>query len=65
MIVLILLLFLVMTTELSDFVNKFGSLNLLQMYQLVGLLELNLIPIHWKDIKNGNTILIEFPKNHR
>ncbi|MBG7629177.1 MAG: histidine phosphatase family protein [Bacteroidetes bacterium] len=49
---------------ISDFVNKFGStrLNKVPTCAVIGI---KFNTNHWKDIKNGNTFLTEFPKHYK
>ncbi|WGH76775.1 histidine phosphatase family protein [Tenacibaculum tangerinum] len=49
---------------INSFVNKFGSKPIAHV-ATCGVVGIAFDTKHWKDIKKGNTILIEFPKNHR
>lgn len=49
---------------INTFVNKFGSKPIAHV-TTCGVIGIRFEEEHWKDIKNGSTILIEFPKNHK
>ncbi|MFT7900550.1 histidine phosphatase family protein [Tenacibaculum ascidiaceicola] len=49
---------------INSFVNKFGSKPIAHV-TTCGVIGIEFDTKHWKDIKKGNTILVEFPKNHR
>jgi phosphohistidine phosphatase len=49
---------------ISDFVNKFGS-KFISHVSTCGVIGIQFDTNHWKNIKNGKTILIEFPKNYK
>ena len=49
---------------INSFVNKFGSKPIAHV-TTCGVVGIQFDIKHWKDIKKGNTILVEFPKNHR
>ena len=49
---------------INTFVNKFGNQPILHV-PTCGIIGIQFDEKHWKNIKKGNTILIEFPKNHR
>ncbi len=49
---------------INSFVNKFGNKPIAHV-TTCGVVGIQFDTKHWKDIKKGNTILVEFPKNHR
>lgn len=49
---------------ISTFVNKFGSKPIAHV-PTCGVVGIRFDEKHWKNIKRGNTVLVEFPKNHR
>lgn len=49
---------------ISTFVNKFGSIPILQV-STCGVVGIEFDEKHWKNIRKGRTILIEYSKNHR
>lgn len=49
---------------ISTFVNKFGSIKLDDV-STCGVVGIKFNITHWKDIKNGETFLTEFPKNYK
>lgn len=49
---------------INTFVNKFGSKPIAHV-PTCGVIGIKFEGKHWKDIKKGNTVLIEFPKNHK
>ncbi|MDO6676489.1 histidine phosphatase family protein [Tenacibaculum sp. 1B UA] len=49
---------------INSFVNKFGNRPIAHV-STCGVIGIEFDTKHWKDIKKGNTILVEFPKNHR
>lgn len=49
---------------INTFVNKFGSKPIAHV-PTCGVIGIRFDEKHWKNIKRGNTILVEFPKNHR
>ncbi|UMB53831.1 histidine phosphatase family protein [Lutibacter sp. A64] len=49
---------------ISDFVNKFGSIQL-DHVPTCGVIGIKFDTNYWKNIKNGTTILTEFPKNYK
>ncbi|CAM1349940.1 SixA phosphatase family protein [Tenacibaculum crassostreae] len=49
---------------INSFVNKFGNKPIAHV-TTCGVVGIRFDTKHWKDIKKGNTILVEFPKNHR
>lgn len=49
---------------INTFVNKFGSQPIAHV-ATCGVIGIRFDEKHWKNIKKGNTILIEFPKNHK
>lgn len=49
---------------INSFVNKFGNKPIAHV-TTCGVVGIEFDTKHWKDIKKGNTILVEFPKNHR
>ncbi|CAM1339625.1 SixA phosphatase family protein [Tenacibaculum aestuarii] len=49
---------------INSFVNKFGNKPIAHV-TTCGVVGIQFDTKHWKDIKKGSTILIEFPKNHR
>ncbi|CAM1348085.1 MULTISPECIES: SixA phosphatase family protein [Tenacibaculum] len=49
---------------INTFVNKFGSKPIAHV-ATCGVIGIEFNEKHWKNIKKGNTILAEFPKNHR
>ena len=49
---------------INSFVNKFGNKPIAHV-TTCGVIGIEFDTKHWKDIKKGNTILVEFPKNHR
>ncbi|CAM1368075.1 SixA phosphatase family protein [Tenacibaculum soleae] len=49
---------------INSFVNKFGNKPIAHV-TTCGVIGIQFKDKHWKDIKKGNTTLIEFPKNHR
>ena len=49
---------------INTFVNKFGS-KPINHVSTCGVIGIQFDEKHWKDIKKGATILIEFPKNHK
>lgn len=49
---------------ISDFVNKFGSEEL-DHVPTCGVVGIKFNTNHWKDIKDGNTFIKEFPKHYK
>lgn len=49
---------------INTFVNKFGSKQI-DHVSTCGIIGIQFQEKHWKNIKKGTTILIEFPKNHK
>lgn len=49
---------------ISDFVNKFGSIQL-EHVPTCGVIGIKFETGHWKNIKNGKTIITEFPKHYK
>ena len=49
---------------ISTFVNKFGSKPIAHV-TTCGIVGVQFKEKHWKNIKKGNTVLLESPKNHR
>ena len=49
---------------ISTFVNKFGSLQL-DHVPTCGIIGIKFNTTHWKNIKDGNTFITEFPKNYK
>jgi phosphohistidine phosphatase len=49
---------------INTFVNKFGSQPIAHV-PTCGVIGIQFNEKHWKNIKKGNTILVEFPKHHR
>jgi len=49
---------------INSFVNKFGNKPIAHV-TTCGVVGIQFDTKHWKDIKKGSTILVEFPKNHR
>jgi phosphohistidine phosphatase len=49
---------------INTFVNKFGSQPIAHV-TTCGIIGIQFDEQHWKNIKKGNTILVEFPKNHK
>ena len=49
---------------INTFVNKFGSKPIAHV-STSGVIGIQFDEKHWKDIKKGTTILVEFPKNHK
>jgi phosphohistidine phosphatase len=49
---------------INTFVNKFGSKPLAHV-PTCGVIALQFHEKHWKNIKKGETILVEFPKNYK
>ncbi|GFD73708.1 MULTISPECIES: SixA phosphatase family protein [Tenacibaculum] len=49
---------------INSFVNKFGNKPIAHV-TTCGVVGIEFDTKHWKDIKKGNTVLVEFPKNHR
>jgi len=49
---------------ISDFVNKFGSIQV-EHVPTCGVIGLKFETSHWKNIKNGTTIITEFPKHYK
>ena len=49
---------------INTFVNKFGSITIAQV-TTCGVIGIEFNEKHWKNIKNGRTVLIDYPKNHR
>ncbi|CAI8415449.1 MAG: 2,3-bisphosphoglycerate-dependent phosphoglycerate mutase [Flavobacterium sp. SCGC AAA160-P02] len=49
---------------INTFVNKFGNKPIGQV-STCGIIGIQFKEKHWKDIKKGTTILVEFPKNHK
>lgn len=49
---------------INTFVNKFGSQPIAHI-PTCGVVGIQFSEKHWKNIKGGKTILIEFPKNHK
>lgn len=49
---------------INSFVNKFGSKPVAHV-STCGVIGIQFDEKHWKNIKKGNTVLVEFPKNHR
>mgnify|MGYP006062146119 FL=1 len=48
---------------INTFVNEFGSKPLAHV-PTCGIIAIEFQEKHWKNIKKGKTILVEFPKNH-
>ena len=49
---------------ISDFVNKFGSIQV-DHVPTCGVIGIKFETSHWKNIKNGKTIITEFPKHYK
>mgnify|MGYP003633252862 FL=1 len=49
---------------INTFVNKFGSKPIAHV-PTCGVVGIRFDEKHWKDIKKGSTISVEFPKNHK
>ena len=49
---------------INTFVNKFGSKQI-DHVSTCGIVGIQFEEKHWKNIKKGTTILVEFPKNHK
>jgi phosphohistidine phosphatase len=49
---------------INTFVNEFGSKPLAHV-PTCGVIALQFQEKHWKNIKKGKTILVEFPENHK
>lgn len=49
---------------INTFVNKFGSRPLAHV-PTCGVVAIEFDEKHWKNIKTGKTILVDFPKNHK
>ncbi|MDO9260332.1 MAG: histidine phosphatase family protein [Flavobacteriaceae bacterium] len=49
---------------INDFVNKFGD-KMIENVPTAGVVAIQFEENHWKNIKKGNTILIEFPRFHK
>lgn len=49
---------------ISDFVNKFGD-KIIDHVPTCGVVGITFNTDHWKNIKNGKTILTEFPEYHK
>lgn len=49
---------------INSFVNKFGSTPISHV-ATCGIVGIQFDEKHWKNIKKGKTILVEFPKNHK
>tara|TARA_R110002073_G_scaffold72537_1_gene177777 strand:+ start:818902 stop:819405 length:504 start_codon:yes stop_codon:yes gene_type:complete len=49
---------------INTFVNKFGS-KLIPHVPTCGVIGIKFKGDHWKDIKKGETFLVEFPKHHK
>ncbi|CAM1333773.1 SixA phosphatase family protein [Tenacibaculum aestuariivivum] len=49
---------------INSFVNKFGNKPIAHV-PTCGVVGIQFKDKHWKNIKKGNTILVDFPKNHR
>lgn len=49
---------------INTFVNKFGSKPIAHV-STCGVIGIQFKVKHWKDIKKGTTILVEFPKHHK
>lgn len=49
---------------INSFVNKYGNKPIAHV-TTCGVVGIEFDTKHWKDIKKGNTVLVEFPKNHR
>ncbi|CAM1344270.1 SixA phosphatase family protein [Tenacibaculum amylolyticum] len=49
---------------INTFVNKFGSKPIAHV-STCGVIGIQFKEKHWKDIKKGTTILVEFPKHHK
>ena len=49
---------------INTFVNKFGSKPIAHV-PTCGVVGISFEEKHWKDIKKGTTLLVEFPKNHK
>ncbi|MCH3883012.1 MULTISPECIES: SixA phosphatase family protein [Tenacibaculum] len=49
---------------INTFVNKFGSKPIAHV-STCGVIAIEFEEKHWKNIKKGTTIMVEFPKNHR
>ncbi len=49
---------------ISDFVNKFGN-KLINHVPTCGVIGIKFENNHWKNIKSGDTFLVEFPKNYK
>ncbi|MGB0878954.1 MAG: SixA phosphatase family protein [Polaribacter sp.] len=49
---------------INTFVNKFGDKPIAHV-STCGVIGINFEEKHWKNIKKGTTVLVEFPKNHK
>ncbi|MFY0603455.1 MAG: histidine phosphatase family protein [Flavobacteriaceae bacterium] len=49
---------------INTFVNKFGDKPIAHV-PTCGVIGIKFESKHWKDIKRGKTVLVEFPKNHK
>lgn len=49
---------------INTFVNKFGSKPIAHV-PTCGVVGIRFDEKHWKDVKKGSTVLVEFPKNHK
>ncbi|MCH2032143.1 MAG: histidine phosphatase family protein [Tenacibaculum sp.] len=49
---------------INTFVNKFGSQPIAHV-STCGVVGIKFKEKHWKDIKKGTTVLVEFPKHHK
>jgi phosphohistidine phosphatase len=49
---------------INTFVNKFGNKPIAHV-STCGVIGIKFDNIHWKSIKKGTTVLVEFPKNHK
>lgn len=49
---------------INTFVNKFGS-KTIDHVSTCGIIGIQFDEKHWKNIKKGETVLVEFPKNHK
>jgi phosphohistidine phosphatase len=49
---------------INTFVNSYGSKPIAHV-PTCGVIGIEFDTEHWKDVKKGKTILVEFPKNHR
>ncbi|HEX5742645.1 MAG TPA: histidine phosphatase family protein, partial [Flavobacteriaceae bacterium] len=49
---------------INDFVNKFGN-QIIDNVPTAGVVGIKFDENHWKNVKKGETILVEFPKFHK